>query len=349
MHAVVSGRRWLFAAGAVVACTLTSHPAQADVDLGNGGQGEVDTSNKRDGQNLESRITYTGSTRGSDGKSSGRVTPVGDWKPPACWYEPYSAKTFAEHTEGGYDLVANDPKQPSYAKSAVAQFRDIYKDGEYKDYNLDKASEGNWWVGTRDPDRWLESEAQTCNKLPFWVVNGEQPNVPNAITPEILAHLAYSQLRLPDTKVDLAPEGVTKVNLPTWAWLDESKFKPVEVTARLNVNGLNLQATTTAKPISLKLEPGTKDAALHPASGECTFSASGSIGESFAKGRAQETPPCGITYLRSSGNGTYKLQATVTWSISWTGTGSPNATGLPNGTFGNDQAVTVQEIQTINR
>ncbi|MFI1360677.1 hypothetical protein ACH4TV_44965, partial [Streptomyces sp. NPDC020898] len=118
---------------------------------------------------------------------------------------------------------------------------------------------------------------------------------------------------------------------------------------RLNVGGVNIQATTTAKPASLKLEPGTEDAELYPASGECVFNGDGSIGEPYAKGKAGRTPPCGLKYLRSSGTETYKLRATITWEISWVGTGNPTPTALPNGTFGNDQEVTVQEAQAVNR
>ena len=87
-------------------------------------------------------------------------------------------------------------------------------------------------------------------------------------------------MQLPSTKVTLAPEANTKVNLPTWAWLDKAVFDDVQATAALNVPGFNIQATTTAKPVSLKLEPGTEDAVTYP--GDC---------------------------------GTYKLRATVTWEI----------------------------------
>jgi hypothetical protein len=114
------------------------------------------------------------------------------------------------------------------------------------------------------------------------------------------------------------------------------------------VGGLNIQATTTAKPVSLKLEPGTPDAETYPASGECTINDDGSIGEPYAEGKSDRTPPCGVKYLRSSGDGTYKLRATITWEINWTGTGGTGG-DLPNGTFGNDQDVTVQEIQSVNR
>ncbi|WP_206440267.1 hypothetical protein [Streptomyces scabichelini] len=292
-------------------------------------------------------ITYSGTTGGNDG-GSGNVTPVGNWTPPACWYEPRTPDQFGKSVEDGYNETVNAPGQDSYAKTSVGQYRDKYKDGEYKNYNKDKADEGNWWVAVRDEDRWMEPEAQACDEQPFWVENGDDPGVPNAVTPEVLAELAYNRLELPETEVTLAPEENTKVNLPTWAWLDKATFKEVDVTAQLNVGGLNIQATTTAKPVSLRLEPGTEEAETYPASGECAINDDGSIGEPYAKGKADQTPPCGLKYLRSSGNGTFELQATVTWEVAWAGTGGAGG-DLPDGEFGNDQAVIVQEIQSVNR
>ncbi|MFJ6571602.1 hypothetical protein ACIQNU_29775 [Streptomyces sp. NPDC091292] len=330
------------------ALLASSGTALADKGDGNSRGGEATPTGNRSGNDISSQITYSGQTRGS-GKSSRPVTPVSDWTPPACWYEPRTAQQFSQSTEAGYEETINTPGQHSYAKRAVGEFREDYKDGTYKNYNLDIADEGNFWVPVRDPDRWTDPEAQACNRLPFWVENGDPPNVPNAVTPEILAALAYNQIELPNTEVTLAPENVTKVNLPTWAWLDKAKFKPVSVTARLAIGGLNIEATTTATPRSLKLEPGTSDAKLHPGSGECGFGADGSIGTPYQRGDAGKTPPCGLTYLRSSGADAYQLKATVTWDISWTGTGNPNATNLPAGTFGTEQAITVEEIQSINR
>jgi enoyl reductase len=43
------------------------------------------------------------------------------------------------------------------------------------------------------------------------------------------------------------------------------------------------------------------------------------------------------------------MTATVTWHISWTGTGQAEPKALPAGSFGTPQDVTVQEIQTVNR
>ncbi|MER5598525.1 hypothetical protein [Streptomyces sp. NPDC002265] len=307
------------------------------------------SSGTRSGSDIVSVVRFSGGTAGSGGSDGGNVTPVGDWSPPACWYEPRSAQEFSTYVEDMYDETVNAPGQANYAKSSVGEFRDTYKDGQYKNYNLGKADKGNWWVAVRDQTRWMEPEAQACDKAPFWVETGDTPDVPQAATPQILAELAYNRLHLPETEVSLAPANVTKVNLPTWAWLDETKFKPVSVTASLNVGGLDIRATTTAEPVSLRLEPGTRDAESFPASGECTFGDSGSIGEEYARGKAGRTPPCGISYLRSSGSGTYQLRATITWEIAWSGTGNPGPTRLPDGTFGSTQSIKVQEIQSVNR
>ncbi len=294
-------------------------------------------------------ISYDTSKNGS-GASVGPITASGsNWTPPACWHAPlWTAKQFAKETEDGYREISGDPNQPAHSRRGTYEFRQIYKDGEYKNYNLDKQDEGMWWGAVENPNAPILERTACNSKLPFWVENGETPEVETAITPEILAGLAYEQIKVPGTEVTLAPDGTTKVNLPTWAWLDKGEFKPVSVTASLNTPGLNIQATTTAKTVSLKLEPGTTDAETYPASGECQINDDGSIGEPYAKGKASETPPCGLRYLRSSGNGTYELQATITWDIAWTGTGGAGG-DLPDGAFGNDQAVTVQEIQSINR
>ncbi|MFD9462597.1 hypothetical protein [Streptomyces sp. NPDC060027] len=351
MHALTRRRgRWLVVGAVMGVCALTPGTAMAGWGPGGKSNGEnKETGGGRSGTDIVSMVRYSGSSKGDGGGSKGNVTPVGNWTPPACWYEPRTAEAFQEYVEGMYTETVNYPGQHSYAKTAVGQFRDMYKDGKYLNYNLDMADEGTWWVAVQDPDRWMEPAAQRCNEMPFWVVNGDTPDVPDAVTPKVLAELAYKRLRLPETQVTLAPENTTKVNLPTWAWLDKAKFKPVDVTARINVGGLDIQATTTAKPVALKLEPGTKDAETYPASGECAINDDGSIGEPYAKGKSERTPPCGLEYLRSSGDGTFALKATVTWEITWTGTGSPGQTRLPDGTFGNEQDVTVQEIQSVNR
>ncbi|MCH5676136.1 hypothetical protein [Streptomyces gilvus] len=331
---------------AVLAVSAHSSFAGGPVDKGTT---ETDTSTGLADNKLYAAISYDTSKNGS-GSSVGPVSVTGSsWTPPACWLAPrWTAKQFEKQTENEYKQVSTDPNQPEYARHATYDFRQMYKDGEYKNYNLDKQDEGMWWGAVENPNAPI-LERTACNAtLPFWAENGETPKVKNAISPEILAGLAYEQIKVPGTKVKLAPDGTTKVNLPTWAWLDKGMFKPVSVTASITAPGLNMQATTVAKPVSLKLQPGTEDAHTYPGSGECAINNDGAIGEPYAQGKANETPPCGIEYLRSSGDGTFNLQATVTWQITWTGTGDTGG-DLPDGTFGNNQAVTVQEIQAVNR
>lgn len=217
----------------------------------------------------------------------------------------------------------------------------------YKNFNEAKADKGYWWDSFVTEGREADPASQDCDERPFWVDKGAAApaEVPQAITSEMLAQLAYAEIRVPSTKVDLAPRDATKVNLPTWAWLDTAEFEPVSVTASVPLLGLS--ATTTAEPVSLTITPGTDDAVTYPASGPCAIR-NGRIGEPYAKGRADGTPPCGVKYLRSSGDSSFKLRATLAWKISWTSTTGQGG-ALPNGTFGADQDVVVQEIQAVNR
>lgn len=312
-----------------------------------GGQRETDTPSPHGSSNPDGTLSATAGgvvydrSKNGSGPTAGPVAPIGNWTPPACWYAPkYTPAEFKAYVEPIWNA-------DSTGASWDAAQRDRYVNGKpYTDFNLDKADQGYWWdsyVNKSFPPGW-----DACDKPYFWVDKGAPPpaDVPEAITPEILAKLAYAEIRVPTTQVTLKPDGASKVNLPTWAWLDKADFHPVSVTASVPV--LNISATTTATPVSLKLEPGTSDATLFPASGECPINADGSIGAPYQAGNADQTPPCGVTYLRATSATPYNLKATITWKIHWTGTGTAGG-DLPDGTFGHDQQVTVQEIQSVNR
>jgi hypothetical protein len=358
-----SRRTALRAGGAALSLAISTlilaapHAAAEPVDFGKGGGTETGGGSDKSGIYATARITYSGSV--AKGGGSGNVTSADvNWTPPPCWYAPYlGAKDFKKKMSEDIERQMSGPSMGGHAGSALGELQRHYEDGfgwtdtpGYKDYNVDKDGEGMFWAAVENPDEPDPLKRGSCSDLPFWVDNGEAPppRYEEAISPEILAALAYQHMELPDTEVSLAPDGTTKVNLPTWAWLDRAVFDEVRATASLDAPGFAIQATTIAKPVALKLEPGTEDAETYPASGECVINADGSIGEPYAKGKADQTPPCGLRYLRSSGNGTFNLKATITWDITWTGTGGAGG-DLPNGTFGNDQAVTVQEIQAVNR
>ncbi|MFC8346436.1 hypothetical protein [Streptomyces sp. NPDC057280] len=284
-------------------------------------------------------VVFDRSKNGS-GTSTGALTSSTNWSPPPCWYAPkYTPEQLQKTLEPIWEAEST-----GYEWDA-AQRKKYNADDKEKGFNKDKTGKGYWWDSYVDksyPPGW-----DSCDKGPFWVDTGDAPpaEYENAVTPEILAELAYNEIRVPGTKVTLAPAEATKVNLPTWAWLNGADFKPVSVTASVPV--LDLQATATAEPVSLKIEPGTADAVTYPASGVCEIN-NGHIGEPYAKGKAGETPACGVKYLRSSGDGTYPLRATVTWKITWTGTDGAGG-DLPDGNFGATQDVVVQEIQAVNR
>ncbi|UXY27835.1 hypothetical protein N8I87_15465 [Streptomyces sp. HUAS TT20] len=327
---------------------------QAAYAGGRGGEGNENTTptphgNVTDDGTLSATagaVVYDRGNNGS-GPSVGAVTSTTTWTPPACYYAPkYSPAELKKYLQSIWD-------QESTGYQWDQEQRDEYENGgetpgTYKDFNKDKTGKGYWWDSYVTPGREGDPGALDCDKSIFWVDKGEAPpaDIPQAVTPEVLAQLAYAEIRVPSTKVQLAPQDTTKVNLPTWAWLDAAEFKPVSVTASVPV--LGIEATTTAEPVSLKIEPGTDDATTYPASGVCQNNG-GRIGEAYAKGKADETPPCGVKYLRSSGEGSYKLKATITWKIHWTGTGVNGERGLPDGTFGAEQDVVVQEIQAVNR
>ncbi|WML81871.1 hypothetical protein [Streptomyces sp. VNUA74] len=343
-------------AAATGATFITAPNASAEpVNTGKGGRATQEGGGARDGIYAAARIQYSGSVAPNGGKGNVTSSDV-NWNPPPCWYAPYlGAKDFKKEMSANLEKAINTPGMTGTPGAAISETQRHYEDEYgwtdtpgYKDYNVAKDGEGMFWAGVENPNEPDMLKRSSCTDLPFWVDNGEAPPHEDAVTPEMLAALAYQHMQLPDTKVRLAPEQTTKVNLPTWAWLDKAVFDEVQATAAINVPGFALTATTTAKPVSLRLEPGTPDAETYPASGECAIGTDGSIGEPYAKGKADQTPPCGLKYLRSSGDGTFDLQATITWEIAWTGSGGAGG-DLPDGTFGTTRAVTVQEIQAVNR
>jgi enoyl reductase len=285
-------------------------------------------------------IRFDTSKNGS-GSGVGPVTPTTNWSPPACWYAP---KYTPQQLQQQYQDLLNMPEFSGKGEAATS-FKHTYIDGHpYNNFNLDKQGKGYWWDSYIDPSRSADPNALSCNHPPFWVDNGQPPQVKNSVTPELLAQLAYARMKVPSTTVSLNPTGIQTVNLATWVWLDKTVIHPVSVTASVDV--LNVWATTTATPMALHIDPGTQDANVYPASGDCPINTDGSIGTPY-NGDVNATPPCGLTYRRSTdATGSYQLKATVTWKISWQGSGGTGG-DLPNGTFATSTPVTVQEIQTV--
>ncbi|WP_404194269.1 hypothetical protein [Streptomyces tauricus] len=342
-----------------ISALVLAQPAYAGKPVPSGQGSDTKETGGKSGNGIyaAASVQYSGAV--TKNGSAGNVASADvNWTPPACWYAPYlGAKDFKKEMSESLKSQMGKPGMTGHAGAALSETQRHYEDDYgwtdtpgYKDYNVDKDGEGMFWAGVENPNEPDYLKRTACSEMPFWVDNGEAPppRYEQAITPEMLAALAYQHMELPGTKVTLAPEAITKVNLPTWAWLDEAVFDEVQATAAINVPGFNIQATTTAKPKSLTLSPGTADATTIPADGGCPI-VDGRIGEPYAKGKAGETPPCGIIYRRSSGGETLPLKAALTWEISWTGTGQAGAIGMPDGTIEATQNITVEEIQSVNR
>ncbi|MCU4745730.1 MULTISPECIES: hypothetical protein [unclassified Streptomyces] len=332
-----------------LAGTLSAHAK--DVRGGGSGTSQGDSEGQEISAGVESsrpQINYGGNgVGGSGGLTSTQTT----WSPPACYYAPvYSPEQYAAYWD---ELSGRFYRSgwPDEDKSLLREnLEERYgEEGEYPNYNIDKQGEGMFWELVRNEDH-PDTQAQyACEWIPpFWVdFNDSPPPLPGVLDVATLAELAYEQIRVPDTDIELNPDGDQTVNLATWVWLDQAAFEPVSVTASLDDYGL--WATTTATPTTLTIEPGTSDARLHPASGECAVGGDGSIGEPYSRGRSGEEPPCGVTYLRAThATGSYGLTASLTWEISWEGSDGSGAS-LPSGVFETTHEITVSEVQAIVR
>lgn len=338
MRGVIARRSAGTLASAILAVLALAVPAQADFTPGRGvggsnDHGTIDAS--------AYAVTYEPASPPASGHP---LTASNGWTAPPCWLAP--AATPAE-LKGERESVWAEGS-PGY--EWVAGQQDYYVNGHpHKDFEIANTGKGMWWDGQVNPNRKADPASLKCFlEREDWVLNGDRPPAGPVVTPQILAESAYERIRIPDKVVTLSPDArhTQTVNLNTWAWLDSADVPPVSVTARLK--SLGIWATTTAKPVGLHLDAGTPDADLFPGSGDCAKNKDGSIGAKYRAGEGNAIPPCGLVYRRSSGDGTYPLTATITWEVTWVGSGGTGGR-LANGVFDTTQNVTVQEIQAVNR
>ena len=135
-----------------------------------------------------------------------------------------------------------------------------------------------------------------------------------AVTPEQLLDQALGELQIPylgpRTAPPLGSDGL--VGLPEWIWIPVSSWHPRSVT----VSAGPVWATVTAVPAGLSFQPGAGMGMVNCAGPGTAYNPADSAS-------AQRTD-CSYTYLQPSTgqpDDAYQASVTVTWRVTWTGSG----------------------------
>lgn len=316
--AAVTGVALAVAAGMVTPAAAAAAPA-------GGGGGAYDVSPSNDGTRRS--ITIRGL------RLSGNVgsADTSNWQGPACWRSPWlSGAAMASRTEAIHRRSSGGERTSLPAD--VARHQD---------------EEGYWWAPTSNGTAAGVACESSLQPPVIWVPEGDPPP-PAGITPAILAQIARAHLDLPAPQISLNPRPPRRsyVGVGTWVWAEPVQ-RQLQVTAALP--DLNMSATVTAVRRDLTIDPGTSDPSryrLHACTG---------LGKPYpanaSRRVAEQDPPCGVTYLRSSSDlpgKAYTLTAQLTWTVTWQGSdgsGGPMA----DGTLGDSVQVPVGEVQTAVR
>ena len=133
------------------------------------------------------------------------------------------------------------------------------------------------------------------------------------VTPQQLVH-ALGGLAVPRLRPATAPPRGTDglVGLPEWFWVPRSEWHARSVTVAAGP----VWATVTAAPLSLTFQPG---AGLSPV----TCQGPGAVYNRH-KPAVQQHTNCSYTFLQPSADlpaNAYRASVTVTWRVTWTGSG----------------------------
>lgn len=164
-----------------------------------------------------------------------------------------------------------------------------------------KGPEGGWYART------CQGNGLGWQDTPVWL--NQAPGVNLAA----LAQSARSQLRLPAPGIRTNPDvaRMVLVRVPVWLWVDPATWGTRSATAA--VPGVTVTATATPTSVRWSFGDGTTD---------LTCAGPGKPWTPGTDPRAAS--PCGHTYTRSSAAApgqVFRLRATVTWSVAWSGPG----------------------------
>jgi hypothetical protein len=159
------------------------------------------------------------------------------------------------------------------------------------------------------------------------------------LPPGTLAVLVREYLILPSPAIESspAPGSLQLTQLPTWLWISHAAWVPRSKTAA--APGETVTATATPVLVS-----------WHPGDGSTVTCDGPGIPYTSAYSPSSPSPDCGYTYTQSSASqpgGAYHVTATITWDITWTGTGGAGGALPPLFTTA-VMAFRVAESQALN-
>ena len=174
----------------------------------------------------------------------------------------------------------------------------------------------------------MDCTGSTAGAGPLAVLISNATGAPR-VTPRQLFDQAVGELSVPHLQPATAPprgaDGL--VGLPEWFWIPASEWRARSVT----VTAGPVWATVVAAPIGLAFKPGAGLSAVKCAGPGTAYNG--------RKPSAQQHTACSYTYEQSSAGqpeNVYRASVTVTWRVSWTGSGGSGgvldaALGVPVG------------------
>lgn len=166
-------------------------------------------------------------------------------------------------------------------------------------------------------EAWFEMTCHNMAPSPYYFLGSTTG--PPPVTPRRLLQIALSEMYIPQLGVKTAPPQSVKalVGLPEWFWITPSEWHPISVTATAGP----VWATAVATPTRLTFDPGGVLAAV-----SCQGPGTPYNGKLPAAGQHTD---CSYTYPQSSAaqpGRRYAASVTVTWVITWTGSGGVGGT-----------------------
>ncbi len=196
------------------------------------------------------------------------------------------------------------------------------------------------WQGRTTGVVYLCTTALAPSTRPIWLAAP-----PVGVTPEQLALQALSTLEIPEPVVRRSPSQgnsdngtpYTWVNLWTWWWTTPATWQPQTATARAGAQW----ATVTVRPTRMILDPGD---------GTNLVTCDGP-GRAWTQDDADTAPgagACAYRYTRITRTGPLTATLTVSWYVTWQGSGATSGT-LPAMATSTSTSFVVQQIQVVTR